>query len=82
VKQAAEGSESFLRSAATKDMPRVQDKRETPAARKPRHPMIVGEGVYRILKEWLDRVEAEWAAAPKISKANDGAKSFITDLSA
>ena len=35
VKQAAEGSESFLRSAATRDLLRFQDKRETPAAQEP-----------------------------------------------
>jgi HEAT repeat protein len=35
VKQAAADSESFLRSAATNELRRFQDKRETPAARKP-----------------------------------------------
>ncbi len=35
VKQAAEGSEAYLRSAATNDLRRFQDKQETPAARKP-----------------------------------------------
>jgi hypothetical protein len=37
---------------------------------------------YRILKQWLERFEAEWAAAPKISKSEDGAKPLIEKLRA
>ncbi len=40
------------------------------------------EEYYRILKEWLDGFEVEWAAAPKISKAKDGAEGFVRDPSA
>jgi hypothetical protein len=34
---------------------------------------------YHILREWRDAFEAEWAAAPKITKAEDGANSFIKE---